>query len=210
MYRYLALAALMTGWIVLAVFNPGLLPKAAPETQPAVVETQPRRLAGDLHFAGTPYWSGLPMALVLDIAEVDPIEHTAAGTVVWTNSDDLAGAPAAQRVEAAVTHVFFGADVPYGDPASAVVVAQVLTAEGNTTAQRGDYAYFWLRGGDATRPAQWGLFPYSVEPRIDFFPYDQSPAKLGYFDAGAMQITDPWAPVAAQAGNVVLEKNTVW
>ena len=204
MYRYLVVTAFAVAWIVLAVFNPALLPKAAPETQPAVAETQPRWLDGELQFAGTPYWSGLPMTLALDITEVDPVEHTAAGTVMWTSVNRQGHEPAAQRVEAAVTHIFFGADVAYGDPASAVVVAQVLSAEGATTAQRGDYAYFWLRGGDEQRPAQWGIFPYSVEPRSDFFPYDRSPAKLGYFDVSAMQITDPWAPVAAESGEIVL------
>lgn len=143
------------------------------------------------------------------LEELDPVEHTASGVVKWHTSDEAPSLQAdAQQVEAAVTHVFFGADAPDGDPASLVVVAQILAVKGNTTAARGDYAYFWLRDGEGDQPAQWGIYPYSVEPRVDFFPYDRSPAALGYFDVTAMQITDPWFPVTAVAGDLVLE-NTV-
>jgi len=48
------------------------------------------------------------------------------------------------------------------------------------------------------------VYSDSVEPRSDFFPYDRSSAKLGYFDVGAMQITDPWSPAMAEAGELKL------
>jgi hypothetical protein len=99
--------------------------------------------------------------------------------------------------------------VPNGDPASAVVVAQVLAAEGAATAQRGDYAYFWLRDGGPDRADQWGIFPYSVEPRSDFFPYDQSPASFGYFDAGAVRVIDPQFPLVAKFGDFVVKESPV-
>jgi hypothetical protein len=85
-----------------------------------------------------------------------------------------------------------------------VIVAQILAASDGAACTRGDYAYFWLRDGGPDRADQWGIYPYSVEPRIEFFPYDQSPAALGYFDVQAMQTTDPWFPVTAVAGDAVL------
>lgn len=204
MVRYLLIIiTLMTTWLLVAN-NYASIDSSAGAVQTAVDTPVLRHLEGELDFAGTPYWDGQPIRMALNIVEVDPVAHTAVGSVVWTGTRAAADEAAMPRVAATVTHLFFGADVPYGDPASAVVVAQILESQGDTTAQRGDYIYFWLRSGDERRPAQWGIFPYSVEPRIDFFPYDRSPAMLGYFDVGAMQITDPWAPVAATAGELVM------
>ena len=205
MIRYLLIIiTLMTAWLLLVVNNYASIDSPVGAVQTATGAPILRQLEGALEFAGTPYWEGRPISMALTIAEVDPVAHTAVGSVVWTSTRAAADEAAMPRVAATVTHLFFGADVPYGDPASAVVVAQILESQGDTTAQRGDYIYFWLRSGDERRPVQWGIFPYSVEPRIDFFPYDRSPAMLGYFDVGAMQITDPWAPVAATAGELVM------
>jgi len=205
MLRYLIIiTAFMTAWLLLIANNYAWENSPEGATQTVIEAPILRYLQGELDFASTPYWDGQKITMALNIAEADPVEHTAVGSVTWTGVGERAKKAATQHVEATVTHLFFGADVPYGDPASVVVVAQVLEAQGDTAAQRGDYVYFWLRSGDEQRPTQWGIFPYSVEPRIDFFPYDQSPALLGYFDVGAMQIMDPWAPIAAASGKLVI------
>jgi hypothetical protein len=170
-----------------------------------------RHVDGELYFSKIPCWGGSALTLSLNIDEVDPFAHTASGAIAWNSGDGTS--PAAQvedqRVEAAVTHIFFGADEPAGDPAGMVIVAQVLTADGGAAGKRGDFAYIWLRDGGPDRADQWGIFPYSVEPRVEFFPYDRSPAALGYFDVQAMQLTDPWFPLVAAAGDVVLEEVVV-
>ncbi len=210
MLRYLIIImALMTAWLLLIANNYAW--ENSPEgTAQAVMEAPHlRHLQGELGFAGSPFAAGQAVTMALDIMQVDPVEHTAVGSVTWTG-DGETEASAAPRIEATVTHVFFGADEPNGDPASAVVVAQVLDAHGSVTAQRGDYVYFWLRSGDATHPAQWGIFPYSVEPRVDFFPYDRSPAPLGYFDVGALQIIDPQFPLLAEFGECTIDDSLVY
>lgn len=217
MIKYLFGVALLVGWVVLAVINPlrpaesdqQMRPSLIQATQPADVAPRLRQVAGELYFPMTPYWGSQELILSVAFEELDPVEHTASGVVKWHTIDKASPSPQAdeQQVEAAVTHVFFGADASDGDPASFVVVAQVLAAEGNTTAARGDYAYFWLRDGGEAQADAWGIFPYSIEPRVDFFPYDRSPASFGYFDAGAVRVIDPQLPLVAKSGDIVVEES---
>ena len=220
MIKYLFGVALLVGWVVLAVINPlrpaesdqQVRPNLDQATQPADAAPRLRQVAGELHFPGTPYWGSQELILSVVLEELDPVEHTASGVVKWHTIDRVLSSPQddEQQVEAAVTHVFFGADAPNADSASFVVVAQVLAAEGNTTAARGDYAYFWLRDGGEAQADAWGIFPYSIEPRVDFFPYDRSPASFGYFDAGAVRVIDPQFPLVAEFGDIVVEESPVY
>lgn len=166
-----------------------------------------RHVYGALHFAETPGWNGEALNLSMDFIEADPSEHTATGALRWDTAavDPAFVDPAWQKVDAVVTHVYFGADAVDGEPGCLVIIAQVVSAQGKPTVQRGDYAYFWLRDGGPNDPDQWGIFPYAVEPRQEFFPYDRSPALHGYFTAQAMQHDTPWLPLTAATGNIVVE-----
>lgn len=220
MIKYLLIAALLVAWVLLFVIRPMPLAQSNQQvrdamgeaSQPAVVSSRLRQVAGELYFPRVPYWDGQELVLSVAFKELDPIEHTASGFVKWHTIDRTTPSPQGNehRVEATVTHVFFGTDAPGGDPASVVVVAQILAAEGNATAARGDYAYFWLRDGGEAHADGWGIFPYSIEPRADFFPYDQSPASFGYFDAGAMRVIDPQFPLVAEFGDIVVEESLVY
>ena len=220
MIKYLLIAAVLVGWVVLFVFKPMPFAQTNQQmrdamgavSQPADAATRLRQVAGELYFPRVPYWDGQELVLSVALKELDPIEHTASGIVKWHTIDKTSPSPQgnAQKVEATVTHVFFGADAPGGDSTSAVVVAQILAAEGNATAARGDYVYFWLRDGGEGHADGWGIFPYSIEPRVDFFPYDRSPASFGYFDANAAQVIDPWFPLLAEFGDIAIEESLVY
>ncbi len=220
MIKYLLIATLLVGWVVLFIIKPIPLAQTNQQmrdamgsvSQPADATSRLRQVAGELYFPRVPYWDGQELVLSVALKELDPVEHTASGIVKWHAIDKASPSPQGneQKVEATVTHVFFGADAPGGDSTSAVVVAQVLAAEGNATAARGDYIYFWLRDGGEAHADAWGIFPYSIEPRVDFFPYDRSPASFGYFDANAAQVIDPWFPLSAEFGDIAIQESLVY
>jgi hypothetical protein len=215
--RFIAIAF---GCLVLAACSPFAILESdhnfdlAPRKHATARSTVPylREVSGTLHFARIPCWDDVVLDLTVDIVELNPADHTATGTISWSTTrpdvalpaDDLSGT-AGQQVAAKVTHIFFGADEPNGDPNGMVIVAQIESADGNSLAQRGEYAYIWLHDGQNDAD-EWGIYPYAVEPRLQFFPHDLSPALLGYFDVGAMQITDPWFPGRAESGAILVEE----
>ena len=181
---------------------------ACQPVKPLAETVQPRQLQGEIFLPGVEQWGGVAVSLRFDVREVNPETHEAAGFVDWRNFQPQPpdGEPYWKAVDGDARYIFFGADVPGGDPNTVVVIPQITSKLGWGQGEPGEYGYFWFRDGGETEPDQWGMRYYSMDPWYEFYPAGQPPIEPGYFTAAEMQADDPVLPLDIEGGNLTISQ----
>lgn len=204
--RDLVLVALLAIVLLTMSACQPIAPTDEPGQEAMAPDTEQRRVKGEIYLPGEPSWGGVAINTAFDFTEVDPETHEADGYVNWhvLLPDDDPDTPSWKGVEAAARYVFFGADVEDGDPAAAVVIAQILSKDGFGQGVPGEYSYFWLRDGGEAGQDQFGMRYYSLDPWYEFYPEDEPPVEAGYFSVAEMQLDDAALPLDVELGDIEL------
>lgn len=149
-----------------------VLPFMLGGSAPALADS-PGKITGGVGFL-VPQWGDLRIWIRLNVHEVDPGTHQAAGWCRWKiYSQDLGW----RHVGARPTCVVFGEG---DDEGTAVLVAQIVSQRGWRSGdydEVGRYTKFWVRDGGTPGSAgdQWNMQSYQFDPWIEFWPEDEPP-----------------------------------
>lgn len=179
-------------FIMIVLVLTSLVSGACQPVQPVTApETAQRTVAGEFGFPSPETWGvDLWIAQDFDVREVNPTDHSAAGTINWGVYD--VALRQWKRVQADARYIFFDESGQ-----NAVVMAVITGKTGEGEGEPGEYASFWVNDGGAQD--RFGIHYYSdYYPEVgfkEFFPADQLPP---------LEYAEPGEVIAVESGDVTI------